>query len=61
MREGASMVAVGDKIMIFGGNGARQRFNDLHILDAKVNSPFIAVDRNCSNIFNLDVHEFGTL
>lgn len=36
MREGASMVAVGDKIMIFGGRGTRQRFNDLHILDAKV-------------------------
>ncbi|XP_073387425.1 dynein regulatory complex subunit 7 isoform X5 [Physcomitrium patens] len=34
-REGASMVAVGDKIMIFGGRGAKQRFNDLHILDAK--------------------------
>lgn len=35
VREGASMVAVGDKIMIFGGHGARQRFNDLYILDAK--------------------------
>lgn len=42
------MVAVGDKIMIFGGRGAKQRFNDLHILDAKVNFSFIAVDRNCS-------------
>lgn len=30
------MVAVGDKIMIFGGRGTRQRFNDLYILDAKV-------------------------
>jgi hypothetical protein len=48
VREGASMVAVGDKIMIFGGHGARQRFNDLYILDAKVKFSFIAVDRNCS-------------
>lgn len=45
VREGASMVAVGDKIMIFGGHGARQRFNDLYILDAKVKS---AVEKNCS-------------
>ncbi|KAG0577344.1 hypothetical protein KC19_5G149300 [Ceratodon purpureus] len=35
VREGACMVAVGDKVMIFGGHGARQRFNDLYILDAK--------------------------
>lgn len=35
VREGASMVAIGDKIMIFGGQGTRQRFNDLYILDAK--------------------------
>lgn len=36
IREGASMAVVGDKVILFGGRGARQRYNDLHILDTKV-------------------------
>lgn len=36
IREGANMVVVDDKVIVFGGRGVRQRYNDIYILDTKV-------------------------
>lgn len=36
VRENAAMVAIGDNIVLFGGHGVQQLYNDLIILDTQV-------------------------